>query len=179
MPAKPTDEWTGVNPDAVANRLILTALAEKRPITPLQIQKHVYLAHGWHLGILRRPLIDEHVEAWKFGPVIPSLWGELRQFGDSPITDTISDVSVRDGRLLIERPDVQQGTPAFDLINAVWERHKNLTASQLVALTHAPGTPWHQVASMHGFKLPPRVRIPNELIEDYYAAQAVKTQVAG
>jgi uncharacterized phage-associated protein len=56
----------------VANRFLELAEAEGRSLTPLQLMKLVYIAHGWMLGIHQRPLIKDHIEAWKLGPVIPT-----------------------------------------------------------------------------------------------------------
>ena len=47
----------------------------------MKVQKLVYFAHGWHLGITKKPLINEQVEAWPYGAVIPSLYDYLKQWG--------------------------------------------------------------------------------------------------
>ena len=54
-------------------------------LTPMQVIKLVYFAHGYNLAILDRPLIDDHVEAWKFGAVIPSLYHSLKIYGSGVI----------------------------------------------------------------------------------------------
>ena len=43
-------------------------------ITPLQVIKMAHIAHGYSLAIHNEPLVDEAVEAWKYGPVVPSLY---------------------------------------------------------------------------------------------------------
>jgi len=53
---------------AVANYLIGKAQSEGRSITPMQLIKLVYIAHGWTLGLYDQPLIGEQVEAWTYGP---------------------------------------------------------------------------------------------------------------
>ena len=58
---------------AIANYYIDKANVEDTPLDHLRLQKLVYLAHGWHLAIHGRPLIEESVEAWKYGPVIADL----------------------------------------------------------------------------------------------------------
>ena len=37
-------------------------------ITQMKVQKLVYFAHWWHLGITKNPLIRYQVEAWSYGP---------------------------------------------------------------------------------------------------------------
>ena len=78
----------GTNPPyrslAVANWFI----ENLSKITPLKLQKLIYFAHGWHLAIRDQPLIDELVEAWEYGPVIPNVYHEFKVFGNQPITET-------------------------------------------------------------------------------------------
>ena len=66
---------------AVFNRFYNKAHSEGIPLTPMQAIKLVYFAHAWNLGFFQRPLIDEPVEAWKFGTVIPSLYQSLKIYG--------------------------------------------------------------------------------------------------
>ena len=54
-------------------------------LTPMKIIKLVYIAHGWHLAITDKPLIEDYVQAWEFGPVIPDLYHEFKKYGNTPI----------------------------------------------------------------------------------------------
>ena len=63
---------------AVANEFIHLAKADGRSLTPLQLIKLTYIAHGWMLTLYGRPLIVDEVEAWKYGPVIPDLYQATR-----------------------------------------------------------------------------------------------------
>lgn len=74
------------DPRAIANRFLVVAKSCGQELTPMKIQKLVYYAHGWHLAIKATSLIDEQVEAWPFGPVIPSLYHAFRHFGRLPVT---------------------------------------------------------------------------------------------
>lgn len=46
------------------------------------MQKLVYYAQGFHLAITGTPLFEEQIEAWRYGPVVPGLYRELKQHGD-------------------------------------------------------------------------------------------------
>src|SRR5438552_12204040 len=73
----------------VANRLLQLAHGAGATLTPMQLIKLVYMCHGWMLGLYGRPLIQEQVQAWKFGPVIPELYRHLRQYGGGPVTRSL------------------------------------------------------------------------------------------
>src|SRR5258708_4237314 len=74
---------------AAANFFLAKGLEDGVSIDPLKLQKLVYFAHGWHLAVTGKPLIDEYVEAWPYGPVIPSLYHRFKSYGADPITDLV------------------------------------------------------------------------------------------
>ena len=52
--------------------------------------KRVYIAHGFSLAINKESLLDKRfdkVEAWKYGPVIPSVYHSFKQYKADPITE--------------------------------------------------------------------------------------------
>jgi uncharacterized phage-associated protein len=81
---------------AVANYFLDCAQRSSKKLDPMQIQKLVYFAHGWRLAAIGAALIDEMVEAWRYGPVIPSLYHEFKSFGKNPITRKASNLKLID-----------------------------------------------------------------------------------
>ena len=77
------------DPVTVANRFIELAASKDRALTSMQLNKLTYVAHGFYLAINKRPLIDEPVQAWKYGPVVPSLYRRLKPYGGDPIPEKI------------------------------------------------------------------------------------------
>jgi uncharacterized phage-associated protein len=71
---------------AIANYFIEKSLATGKRLTPMQLVKLVYIAHGWYLARTGKPLLADAVQAWQFGPVIPTLYHEFKQFRDGQIT---------------------------------------------------------------------------------------------
>ena len=129
-------------PQAVANYFLELARREGRTITPMKLQKLVYFAHGWHLGLFDEPLVDEEAEAWDYGPVFPSLYRDLRKHGSGAIREPIKK------RNLSTFLDVVPTIPEDDkaacaLAERVWDTYKHLTAAQLSDITHQRGTPWY------------------------------------
>lgn len=54
-------------------------------LTQMKLHRLVYYAHGWHLGFQDTPLLNETLEAWPYGPVVPSILREFGRFGAMPI----------------------------------------------------------------------------------------------
>jgi uncharacterized phage-associated protein len=146
----------------VANEFIRLSGADARALTPLQVIKLVYIAHGYMLALYQRPLITDAIEAWKYGPVIPRLYHALKQYGAGSITEPIpggSDELDEDER---------------DVIKQVYEAYGHLTGIQLSQMTHQRGTPWYETWSGE-----PNEPISNDLIADHYRQLADEQAAAG
>lgn len=133
---------------SIANYFIDLANEDKEPIRPLKLMKLVYIAYGYALALLNRSIIDyrfDKVEAWKFGPVIPSVYHSFKIYGKKPITEkTTIFVKTKDG-YEIEEPNLRD-KEARSICNFVWEKYgQHYSDSQLVDLMHGKGTPWGQV----------------------------------
>lgn len=75
----------------VAKEMLKLATGENKTLTPMQLIKLVYLAHCWMLALYSRPLIEEPIEAWKYGPVIPVLYHDIKHYGSNPVKE-VKDV---------------------------------------------------------------------------------------
>jgi uncharacterized phage-associated protein len=83
---------------AVANYFLEKGKREGVGLTPMQLIKLVYFAYGWSLAIFDRPLIDERLQAWRFGPAIPSLYHEFMRKLDEILNQHLSLCVNGDGR---------------------------------------------------------------------------------
>lgn len=157
---------------AIANYFLDAAESAGVAVTPMKIQKLVYFAHGWHLAVRNgEPLINEQVEAWMYGPVIPSLYRALRGYGDQPISRRITALR-QHTPTLSDNPDEE----AFvrSLLARVWDIYSPFTAIQLSNMTHEPDTPWFKVFSQYttnGGTLPKGTDIPHESIQEYFRSR--------
>ncbi|WP_372484642.1 Panacea domain-containing protein [Stenotrophomonas sepilia] len=122
----------------IANKFLQIAAAEGRSITPMQLQKLVYIAHGWHLGHTGQPLINEDVQAWRYGPVIYDLYNKTKAFGNQPITEWIPT-----GHMPWQR-DVEVDANTGGFIADIWRHYSQYDAVQLSNMTHSPNTPWYR-----------------------------------
>ena len=132
----------------IANFILNSADKEGREISILKLLKLVYIFFGWvsavHDG---KYLFSDPIEAWRYGPVVPSLYYELRKFGKSPIEkdrahiykDAFGDEPPKapTGKEIADRdPNL------FETLEIIWDSYKDAPAEHLVALTHKEGTPW-------------------------------------
>lgn len=134
-----------------------------KPLTPLQLIKLTYIAHGWSFVNLTTPLVSEDVHAWKYGPVFPDLYHEIKSFGSQPVDNVPqSDREKASGAELVSEEAA--------LVRAVYDSYSNFSGIDLTRMTHMHGTPWHQTwqISQNG------VVIGNDLIRDYYVGLAIE-----
>jgi uncharacterized phage-associated protein len=132
---------------AVANEFLELAKNDGKQLSPMQLQKLVYFAYGWYLAITSKRLLDERVEAWQWGPVIPSLYSEFKHFGSGPITELAMEAILEDRTISFRPYRVRSDNPAEDalamsVIRKIWEIYGRFSASQLSSMTHAEGSPW-------------------------------------
>ena len=125
------------SPRIVANYFINARKRRgEKPPTPMELLKLVYIAHGWNLAIHDAPLVTDTVQAWKYGPVFPSLYRAVREWGNIPIEKPLL-VSIGD--------DTDFSAGEEEVMDAVLDAYGHYDGIQLSMLTHAPGTPWHEV----------------------------------
>lgn len=149
---------------SVAGYFLRKAGEEGIDVTPLKLMKIVYIAHGWHLALTGRPLIDEQVRAWQYGPVIPSLYGTFRVFGKGPIRIKVSNMEE------FPRGSEHEFEPkTLTVLDSVWDALKGHDELTLSAMAHEHGTPW-QEAWNSGAK-GSEATIPNERIKEHYCAK--------
>lgn len=96
-------------------------------LTNLKLQKLLYYAQGWYLGIHGKALFDEELEAWIHGPVVPSEYRRFKAYGFDPINGNI------------EEPTLPKKTREF-LID-VYGTHARFSAWDLERATHEE-PPW-------------------------------------
>ena len=160
------------NAKAVANYLLDLANVEGEAITPMKLQKLIYYAHGWHLAVTGQPLITDKVEAWEYGPVVPSVYQDFKRFGNEPITSPAQDFRWDNGQVAVSTPEIPVGDAheaTREILRRVWDVYKGRTALELSRMTHAPDSPWSQVAAPFGGKAQTGVTISNRLIRSYFA----------
>lgn len=122
-------------------------------VTNLELQKILYIAHMFHIGKNKEPLIQEHFEAWDYGPVVPELYKKVRMFGASAIKD-----------VFFGEDDLDEKNSVWSTLDSACESLLDKSPGYLVSATHWSEGAWAKVyiPNVRGIK------IPNEdIIEEY------------
>lgn len=133
--------------NAVANAFIERARQGKIPdLSPMKIQKLLFYAQSWFLKLYGgTPLIDDSFARWRHGPVITSLYHELKDYGYRPITNKLTRAvpSPEGNGIRLITPEVDPNdTAANQLIDRITEVYGKFSGTQLSAMTHAEGVAW-------------------------------------
>ena len=140
---------------AVANAFLDLACADGKPLTHMKIQKLAYISHGWNLALSGDALFYDSIKAWQYGPVIPNLYDDLKQFGGRPVTEKIP--------LLRSQAEIDPQSREMEIIRMVWRSYGKFAATTLSAITHKPDTPWSVTWSDNPYGL-----ISDEIIKQHY-----------
>lgn len=120
-------------------------------MTNLRLQKLLYFAQGWHLARYGKPLFDDNLCAWQYGPVVPSIYHKYKSCGNSGITEKHS---------LLSSAFTQQ---EYDLLLDVASEYDTLSTAELVRRSHASNAPWASTQQS--------TTIPQNEIHAYFAGQ--------
>lgn len=136
-----------------ANSLLQKSFLTRQPLTHLKLQKLLYFLHGWHLAITGIPVVDEGFQAWDYGPVIPELYQQLRQYGAHAIDDYIRDIDPMTGQAVAYVANAQDHQ-FWAILDKVWEQYAGYSALQLSTLSHEPNSAWHIARQANAFNAP-------------------------
>ncbi len=126
---------SNLKPSDIAKYYLIRSTVDGELISPLKMQKLIYYAYVWNLVNNKKKLFDEKIEAWANGPVVPSLYQELKDFGSAPISELYLGDENSEG--------LKQKFPSDILktLDEVYEEYMKKTAFELVVMTHEE-KPW-------------------------------------
>lgn len=121
----------------VANNFLEKAFKNNIEISPMKLQKLLYIFYKEYLKKTHNKLFSDFFEVWRYGPVISEVYDAFKKYGSNSIkqyymNDDDTYTSVR----LVEN------TPFYEIFNEVWETHGKRDGIYLSMLTHQEGTAW-------------------------------------
>ncbi|MXY61714.1 MAG: DUF4065 domain-containing protein [Cenarchaeum sp. SB0665_bin_23] len=156
--------------DGISSLLVSDYIVNKYngKFTPFHLIKLVFISHGRTLAALKKPLIWDRIEAWRYGPVIPVLYHELKLWGNAPVQNL---------HYCGTKPDDEDRRLFFETVLPEKERYLiDLTVNDygdwsfwdLRKLCHEPGSPWD---THYDEKF--GTEIPDSTIQEYYVNEMV------
>jgi uncharacterized phage-associated protein len=121
----------------IANNIIERGKSEGIAITPMKLQKLLYLIYREYIKKYNKPLFSERFEAWQFGPVLDSIYHEFKKYKANAISSFYKD---DDGKVF---KISENECPEFkEVFNSIWSKYKNIDPIELSNRTHQRGSAW-------------------------------------
>lgn len=122
----------------IANQLLIYSADNGGELmTNMKLQKMLYYQQGFHLAYFGTPLFDEDIEAWMYGPVVPSMYEKYKGYGRNGIEPD------RTMQFAFEKKN------ELALFNEVCKVYGAYSAIGLMNMTHDE-TPWKSTPTGEG-----------------------------
>lgn len=129
-----------------------------------KIQKLLYIVYGAYLSLYEERLINEHPQAWPYGPVFPTTRNKL-------LKQDFSNISLKQ-IAYDEQKRIENEKELKNLILFILSKFGSWNAGQLSEWSHQKGSPWYQTTNQNDFEWGDV--IPDELICSYFKQIIIK-----
>ena len=154
----------GHEPVAIANFFIQKS---KNGLTLMQILKLSYIAHGFKLGLDWGPMSNELAQAWRFGPVFPSVYHKFKRANPYSIKAPAQDDAGKSIGSQFDEHDVK-------ILNLIDELYGDVEGWRLSRLTHQEGTPWYIAYHKHGGSITQGVEIDDSAVKRHFKDEVIQ-----
>src|SRR3569832_2414943 len=93
-------------------------------MTNMKVQKLLYYAQSLYLALYDKPLFDEEIQAWRYGPVYPPAYKFYSDFEANQLPIPSKDS-------LLEIPDEKR-----EFLEEIWEKNKSNQTKRQNKKTH-------------------------------------------
>lgn len=115
----------------VAKYLLYIAFQNGDTITNLKMQKLLYYAQAWYMvNNNGKLLFSDEIQAWKYGPVVPSVYQFFKEYNSYPIHHSVTEADIS---MIAEHER--------DFLNEFAVEYFSMSATELVSMTHNEA-PW-------------------------------------
>lgn len=160
-----------LHPVAVANEFV-ARYGANNDLRHMKLQKLLYFANGWHLGLAGTPLVSERPQVWRYGPVFQGVYNAFKRHKKEPIVELAApNPFAPNDALRLSDENLQMALP---IIEWTWSEYGNRNGIELSEETHAIGTPWRRIAAANNYSVPLGTYIPSEKDWEYFSEMAKK-----
>lgn len=119
-------------------------------ITHLKLQKILFFTQAAYLALYKKPLFEDPVLAWKYGPVIERVYHKYKTSGNHP--------------LILEQYDkvIEGNEKLKTFLDGIWELFGKYSANELINISHNH-LPWKEA-----YEKGPSTEITKEKMIEYY-----------
>lgn len=150
-------------------------ILSKVKCTHLSLEKLVYFAYADYLCSYSEKLFEDKIYAFTYGPVIGSVYSTYKKSG----YDYVRPIQNNEYEQIFQRSDKElparsrilfaiNGVQKLQSIDRTLETYKNLSAIELVELTHTLGAPWSYVDHSEPYAI-----ISDDLIRTFHYMESV------
>lgn len=139
--------------------------------THLQLEKLVYMCYADYLCLTGKRLFDDRIYAFKFGPVIESVYEKYKGYKEIVDDVSIDDESTLGSKKMPARSRIlfaEDGVLKIAQIDSTIAKYGKCTAAELVEMTHVSGGPWDSVSKNGSY-----VEIPDDIIIERHFKESI------
>lgn len=125
-------------------------------ITHLKIQKLLYYVQAWGIVLTGNSFFREKFQAWPHGPVLPSVFHNLKGYSWNNIAGEV-----------IAAGNLDTSEENMEVIESVWETYGELSAKHLEQLTHQE-LPWIEARAGLLPEAKTNIEINEETMKQFY-----------
>ena len=155
----------------IANYFLRKGNAEGDGVDAIKLQKLLFFAQAHYLGEYGKPLYNEEIEAWDYGPVVSSIYHQFKGFGRFDIEEYAFNVYP------VKAADLPSDEEDRKYLDKVWDFYSHKQSFELVKLTHEKGGPWRSTINRcydkYGNRRPMGVTIKKDDIEEFYKERSL------
>lgn len=128
-----------------------------------KLQVLVYLAHGWHLALTGKPLVNEPFYAWRTcwfrAPITPTLLTEFNRYGlVGLIPGKVPGYSLF---------QADERSYAKKIMTRLWKLYGDRQGIHMIPMTRGEDSPYLQYVETQDVPIH-QIKIPNEAIRVYF-----------
>lgn len=126
---------------SVGNTILKRAKQDGIDITPMKLQKLIYIVYKEYYKRTEKALFPERFEVWRYGPVLRDVYDAFKEYRSNAIKKLAKDA---DGCIYVVNEELS--VTFRDVMNSVWEKYKGYDGIRLSEMTHKQGTAWYKAA---------------------------------
>ncbi len=125
-------------------------------VSNLKLQKLLYFCQAFSLAKLDRPMFEEDICAWKYGPVVKEVYEEYKEYKNNPLP-----------KAEVKKHDINVPNEDKKIVSEVLETFGGYSAVRLMEITHSHKQPWkHYKKRVENGEQD--IVIPQKAIQKYY-----------